>query len=100
MVDLDKLERLAKAAPAGKWETWTSNSWRRVYAGGSPAITPCVQQYDNHPDLTFAPGVREWIEAATPDEVSALIAEIRAWRERFPEYGYRPQDECVALSMY
>ena len=26
-----------------------------------------------------------------------LFAEIAAWRERFPQYTYRPQDECVAL---
>lgn len=26
-------------------------------------------------------------------------AEVLAWRERFPSYEYRPQDECVALKL-
>lgn len=78
MIDQDKMRALAKAAPGGGWETWTSNSWRRVYAGGNPAITPCVHPHDNHPDLTFAPGVREWIEAATPDAIVALLDKMDA----------------------
>lgn len=78
MIDQDKMRALAKAAPGGGWETWTSNSWRRVYAGGNPAITPCVHPHDNHPDLTFAPGVREWIEAATPDVIVALLDKMDA----------------------
>ena len=28
-----------------------------------------------------------------------LLAEVLAWRERFPEYEHRPQDECVALKL-
>lgn len=27
------------------------------------------------------------------------VAEVLAWRERFPSYEYRPQDECVALKL-
>ena len=27
----------------------------------------------------------------------ALAAEVSAWRERFPQHAYRPQDDCVAL---
>lgn len=29
----------------------------------------------------------------------ADLQEIAAWRARFPQYEYRPQDECVALRM-
>lgn len=25
--------------------------------------------------------------------------ELKAWRERFPQYEYRQQDECIALRM-
>ena len=25
--------------------------------------------------------------------------EVSAWRERFPQYEYRSQDECIALKM-
>jgi hypothetical protein len=77
---IDKMEALAKAAPSGKWEVWTSNSWRRVYAGNTPVITPCVQRHDHHPDLMFGPGVVAWLEGVTPDVVRELIAEVRAWR--------------------
>ena len=30
-------------------------------------------------------------------EIDALHKEVAAWRSRFPELSYRPQDECVAL---
>lgn len=30
-------------------------------------------------------------------KITALCAEVSAWRKRFPQYRYRPQDECVAL---
>jgi hypothetical protein len=87
MIDLEKLEALAEAAPRGKWEVWTSNSWRRVMAtsAGRPTaeqvIVPCVQRHDNHPDLMFGDGVKEWLEGVTPDAVAELVAEVRALRE-------------------
>lgn len=88
-LDLDKLEALAKAAPQGKWEIWTSNSWRRVMASGAfrerpgtmRVIEPTVQHFDNHPDLMFGPGVEAWMEGFTPEVALALIAEVRALRE-------------------
>ena len=92
MIDLEKMEALAKAAPSGQWEVWTSNSWRRVMASGAGVtenvITPTVQRYDNHPDLTFGFGVKEWLEGATPDVVLALIAEVRALREDAARYQW------------
>lgn len=94
MINIDKIEALAEAAPRGKWEVWTSNSWRRVYAGGVPAITPCVQRHDNHPDLSFGDGVREYLEGVTPETVLALIAEVRALRERETEEIALLRDVC------
>lgn len=35
------------------------------------------------------------IDAATA--LRALHAEVSAWRERFKQHEYRPQDDCVAL---
>jgi hypothetical protein len=29
----------------------------------------------------------------------ALLAEVIAWRSRFPEHEYRAQDECVAMKL-
>ena len=84
-IDLDQLESIAKAAPQGKWEVWTSNSWRRVMASDGSETTrvmePCVQRHDNHPDLMFGPGVEAWMEGFTPEVALALIAEVRALRE-------------------
>ena len=34
---------------------------------------------------------------ALQETVVKLQAEIAAWRSLFPEFAYRPQDECVAL---
>jgi|HubBroStandDraft_2_1064218.scaffolds.fasta_scaffold11841_6 hypothetical protein len=77
---IKRLRRLAEAAPAGKWEVWTSNSWRRVYArdGGHTAmvIEPSVQRTDNHPDLTFGPGVAEYLEAVGPESIIELLDHI------------------------
>ncbi|MDW9243660.1 hypothetical protein [Burkholderia cepacia] len=84
MIDLDQLEALVKAAPGGQWEVWASNSWRRVLSrqdgGNVRVIEPIVQRHDNHPDLMFGEGVREYLEGVTPDAVLALIAEMRALR--------------------
>lgn len=33
------------------------------------------------------------------DEKLVLTREIEAWRRRFPEFEYRPQDECVSLKL-
>jgi len=40
---------------------------------------------------------RELEAAANPATIAALLAEVDAWQERFPQYRYRPQDDCVAL---
>lgn len=32
-------------------------------------------------------------------DLQKLENEVMAWRSRFPEYEYRPQDECVALKL-
>ncbi|WP_321967065.1 hypothetical protein [Burkholderia cepacia] len=83
-IDIDSLEALAKAAPAGKWETWTSCSWRRVMAddGGVThrVIEPTYHPADNWPDLLFGEGVREFVEAAQPSTILALIDEVRSLR--------------------
>jgi hypothetical protein len=43
----------------GKWELWTSNSWRRIGAansGGHFVVCEPVTQPDGHPDLHFPNG--------------------------------------------
>lgn len=36
-------------------------------------------------------------ERPSADTSKSLLAEVKAWRERFPQYEYRAQDDCVAL---
>jgi hypothetical protein len=35
----------------------------------------------------------------TNAELALVLQEVLAWRERFPHYVYRPQDDCVALKL-
>jgi hypothetical protein len=100
VIDIEKIEALAEAAPRGEWKVWTSNGWRRVYAGDVPVITPCVQTYDNHPDLSFGDGVREWLEGVTPDVVTELIAEVRRLREDAQRYRWAIALEDNAETLY
>lgn len=83
-IDIDALEALAKAAPSGKWETWTSCSWRRIMADDGKAtrrvIEPTYHPTDNWPDLLFGEGVSEFIEAAQPSVILMLIDELRLLR--------------------
>ena len=56
-------------------------------------------QYAKDPLPAWAVDVIEYTEMTSTEEFEALQAEVKAWRERFPQYVYRPQDECVALKM-
>lgn len=83
-LDLDRLEALVKAAHQGKWEIWTSCSWRRIYADQGREKVCVIEpttQHDRWPDLAFGPGVEAWMEGFTPEVALALIAEVRALRE-------------------
>ena len=81
-LDLDRLEALAKAAPQGKWEIWTSNSWRRVIAKQGRKNQPVIEPTSCRlwGDLAFGFGVEAWLEGFTPEVALALIAEVRALR--------------------
>lgn len=86
MIDIEELERLAKVAPSG--------SWKEIRNFGSNAIFAIQESLDNdevviYPtknqsefvEIGFGSGAKEWIEAATPDAISELIAEVRTLRE-------------------
>ena len=59
IADAILLERLREALgvlPAGEWETWTSNSYRRISARGGPdggVLHALNQRSDGHPDLSW-----------------------------------------------
>ena len=52
--------------------------------------------HDEAPTRGSACELCDWMEDATVS-LRALVAEVAAWRERFPQHTYRPQDDCVAL---
>jgi hypothetical protein len=89
MIDLDEIQRIAEGAPQGKWEVWTSNSWRRVMApdhfrdrpGTMRVIEPTIHPHDKHPDLMFGLGVIDWLENVNPSVVLELVAEVRELRK-------------------
>lgn len=69
-----RLRGLVRDLPDSDFEVWTSNSWRRVYfQRGGPAIEPSVQRTDNHPDLIFASGVAEYLEAVGPKRMRMML---------------------------
>ncbi|WP_067198891.1 ead/Ea22-like family protein [Microbacterium sp. XT11] len=108
-VDLDALEALAKAATPGPW-VLDNSGWSRPYsvpdriAGGisendwTNVITPQDEQgggsWSRDEDA-------EYIAAADPSTVLALIAELRqereradeAWRIGAAQHGYDPTDD-------
>ncbi|KWK75744.1 hypothetical protein [Burkholderia ubonensis] len=85
MIDVKKLRELAQALPQGDFSVWTSNSWRRIYIGDAPAITPCIQRYDNQPDLSFGEGVKAFIEAIGAQTILALCDRLEAAEIRCDE---------------
>lgn len=51
-----------------------------------------VPAYDEAQLLAYA-------EACVKAERERAQAEVLAWRTRFPQYTYRPQDDCVSLRL-
>ncbi|MBV8060546.1 MAG: hypothetical protein JO253_03350 [Alphaproteobacteria bacterium] len=99
MTDLKDLLILCDMATPGPWELQTSNSYRRVgtQCADGDVVRGTNHPLDNWPDLAAKAGTLEFIAAADPDTVRALALEVLAWRERYPQQVYRPQDDCVAL---
>jgi hypothetical protein len=79
MIDIDKLEALAKAATPGEWISYTPigaalNPWEATFVAG-----PIPRYMDR--SQGFCPADGNYIGAANPQVVLALIAEVRALRE-------------------
>lgn len=62
-----------------RWELQTSNSFRRIGARGDGDVL-CATKHpvDGHPDLLAAPGVLDYIVAAQPRAVVALLDDVDA----------------------
>lgn len=56
-----------------RWELQTSNSFRRIGCHGDGDVLCATSQRDGHPDLLAAPAVLDYIVAAQPEVVLALL---------------------------
>lgn len=78
----DRLLKLAAALGNRDWKWWDSCSFRRLTFEDGPdrrdggALCGWVQPSDGHPDVSIAPGVREFIEAASPKAIGLLCARV------------------------
>lgn len=59
-----------------RWMLQTSNSFRRLGARGDGDVLHATKQHDGHPDLQAAPGVLDYIVAAQPCVVIALLEDL------------------------
>ena len=79
LLDLDKLEALARAANPGPWKWWTSNSVLRLSAAdGIDGGVLHAYSHRGHADICCGESDRAFIAAANPAGVLALIALARA----------------------
>lgn len=79
--DRKQLRNLAERATPGPWELQTSNSWRRIGTTGGrfadgDVLAPTTHRGDNHPDLAARQEDLEFIVAANPSAVLAMLDEI------------------------
>lgn len=73
-------------APLLDWQLQTSNSFRRIgQRGDGDVLCATVQPSDNHPDLHAAPGVLDFIVAAQPRVVLALLDQLDALEDAIAE---------------
>ena len=95
MFDADKAKRLAELArdddatlPAGPWEVWTSNSFRRISGpdGRDGGVLHATRQRDGHPDLSAGPEMLTALcrmrnrHADLADQLAAACAEVERLR--------------------
>lgn len=69
--------RFEPGVDPGAWELQTSNSFRRIGGrGDGDVLCATVHRIDGHPDLLAPPGVLEYIVAAQPRVVLALLDDL------------------------
>jgi hypothetical protein len=72
-----KLREAAMRQAPGNWALQTSNSFRRIGGrGDGDVLCATTHPVDGHPDLLAAPGVLDYIVAAQPRVVLALLDEL------------------------
>jgi len=79
---MNDLQKFAAALGNRDWKWWDSCSFRRLTFEDGPdrrdggALCGWVQPSDGHPDVSMAPGVREFIEAASPQAIARLCDQL------------------------
>jgi hypothetical protein len=89
-IDIDALETLAKVAGGDEWtQTYaTSTNLARVWLPDGDAVCQCFGNIGHQPEAIDADDVSEYIAAANPAAILAIIAEVRALREDKARYRY------------
>ena len=100
----DLLKAPALAAGAIEWHWWTSNSVLRLTSNlhrglRDGDVLSAVKSMDGTPLLSIAKPYRDFIEAATPAAILALIADNERLRGLKPAQPPRPP-EGIALLRY
>ncbi|WP_454731451.1 MULTISPECIES: hypothetical protein [Cupriavidus] len=55
--------------------------------------------YDRPPQTPDCAAMLARVDAALAGQSALQAGEAQAWRARFPQYEFRPQDDCVALKL-
>lgn len=88
---LQEIARLCESATPGPWEWWTSNSFRRLSAGGDgDVLHGTIQRHDRHPDVVCSEADRAFIAAAR-----VIIPELLAEVQRLGHYPAGTKDVAV-----
>lgn len=79
MIDIDELERLAKATKISTWKWWTSNSKNRLTSMGGfdGDVISAYRASDGVPSVNCSQTNRSYIEAANPAAILELIERLR-----------------------
>lgn len=86
MIDIEELKKLALAATPGPWEWWTSNSVLRLSgADGKDGGVISATMHAHWPDIMVNWENREYLAAANPQTVLALLSELAAVRQELEE---------------
>jgi hypothetical protein len=81
------------------WQVQTSNSFRRLGArGDGDVLCAVVQWHDGQPDLLGAPGVLDYIIAAQPCVVLALLSALDRAEESLRQ-GSHPDEDALQLNV-
>lgn len=84
MIDIEELKKLAAAAGSGQWLATLSNgaiTRAAVCHGDGDVLCECFSNIGHQPEPVFEDDIAQYIAAANPQTVLALIAENAAMRQ-------------------